>query len=92
MEDYQPDTMKQARSFKLGHNILGTIHKHCSFEQISVTHANNPAFSQFQNGFSQFLRAQSEFTVADLDMILSRKAKVRLHYLSTWLTPEYKTF
>ena len=72
MEDSQPDTMKQGSSFKLGHIFLGAMQKHCSFEQISVTHANDLAFSQYENRFSQFLCAQSEFTVADLDMILEK--------------------
>ena len=55
VEDYQPDTMKQGGSFKLGHIILGAVQKPTSFKRVSAAHNDDPAFSQFYGKFCQFL-------------------------------------
>lgn len=78
MEDSRPSTMKQGGSFKVGHIILGSVQKPVSFEEVSAAHSNDPAFSNFYNKFSRFLRTQNidSLEYADFD---GKKLKVRFH-------------
>jgi len=82
MDNSRPDTLKPGGSFKLGHIILGAVQKPSSFEQVSATHKDDPAFSNFHSRFRQFLRTQYSSEFADLDTALSQQFKVCFHNLS----------
>jgi hypothetical protein len=83
IENSRPDTMKPGGSFKVGHIILGAVQKHTSFEQVSATHKDDPAFSNFYNKFRQFLRTHYIPELANLDTVLNQKFKVCFQNLST---------
>jgi hypothetical protein len=76
MEDSQPDTMKKGGSYKVGDIILGSVQKPVSFEEVSATHNNDPAFSQFYRKFSQFLHTQYLSEYANFDV---KNLKVCFH-------------
>ena len=93
MEDSRPDTMKPGGSFKSGHIVLGAVQKHCLLKQIAAAHADDPAFTQFQNKFSQFIQANfSEFSDEDMDMILGPSAMVCIQTLITCSNSKYNIY
>jgi hypothetical protein len=53
LEDSQPDTMKLGGSFKSGHIVLGSVQKCCLLKQVADAHADDPAFTRFDNNFRQ---------------------------------------
>jgi hypothetical protein len=81
IKDYRPNTLKQGGSsgFKVGHIVLGTVQKLCSFEQVSADHKEDPAFSHFYNRFRQFLWTRYILEFESLDGVLDQKFKVRFH-------------